>query len=208
MKDEMDILKEVCTTAAAHGSIALSEIMGRKIMLKLPSIEMFDYERITKEMNLTGMVLTTQTQLLSGIQGKLIFIMAENVAFKLIDLCYKISEETKKIGIFTEMGMSVIKEVSNIIIAGYINSLSFFIKKVIIPSFPILINAPFADVVNIISTSCEKENYIILIEAIFEVMDKLASSDKEKISGNFWLILTPQAAEEIKSICKEMLKAI
>ena len=201
MKDEMDILKEVGTTAAAHGSIALSEILGRKIALHLPSLNAFPQEKITKQMHIKGMVLTLQAQILSGLTGKVIFLLEEKSAFKLVDMCYKSGGENKKIGLFTEIGMSVIKEVGNIIISSYISSLSFFIKKLIIPSFPMLINAPFADVINMLDLGYEKENYILVVEAVFE-------EEKESIKGNFWLVLTPDAAEEIKKICRETLESI
>ncbi|OPX30460.1 MAG: hypothetical protein B1H08_01600 [Candidatus Omnitrophica bacterium 4484_171] len=201
MKDEMDILKEVGTTAAAHGSIALSEILGRKINLRLPSLEILPRERITKKMHIEGMVLTLQMQILSGLKGKIVFLLEEKSAFRLVDMCYKSREGSKKASIFTEMGMSVIKEVGNIIISSYISSLSFFIKKLIIPSFPMLINAPFAEIINTLTLGYEREDYILVVEAIFE-------EEKESIKGNFWLVLTPDAAEEIKRICKKMLEAI
>ena len=201
MKDEMDILKEVGTTAAAHGSIALSEILGRKITLRLPSLDILPSEKITKQMHIEGMVLTLQMQILSGLEGKIVFLLEEKSAFRLIDMCYKSGDENKKTGIFTEMGMSVIKEVGNIIISSYISSLSFFIKKLIIPSFPMLINAPFAEIINALTLGYEKEDYILVVEAIFE-------EEQESIKGNFWLVLTPDAAEEIKRICKEILESI
>jgi len=201
MKDEMDILKEVGTTAAAHGSIALSEILGRKITLRLPSLDMLPGEQLSKTIHVEGMVLTMQAQILSGIEGKIVFLLEEKSAFKLVDMCYKSKEEGKKVGLFTEMGMSVIKEVGNIIISSYISSLSFFIKKLIIPSFPILINAPFVEVMNMLTVGYEKERYILVVEALFE-------EEKASIKGNFWLVLTPEAAEEIKRACKKILESI
>jgi len=201
MKDEMDILKEVGTTAAAHGSIALSEILGRKITLRLPSLDILPRDKIIKEMHIGGMVLTLQMQILSGLEGKIVFLLEEKSAFRLVDMCYKSREGNKKASLFTEMGMSVIKEVGNIIIASYISSLSFFIKKLIIPSFPMLINAPFVEIMNALTLGYEQEDYILVIEAIFE-------EEKESIKGNFWLVLTPDAAEEIKRICKETLESI
>ncbi len=201
MKDEMDILKEVGTTAAAHGSIALSGILGRKITLHLPSLDILPYNQISKIVHIEGMVLIMQTQILSGLTGKIIFLLEEQSAFKLVDICYKFKDELKRGGLFTEIGMSVIKEIGNIIISSYISSLSFFIRKLIIPSFPILINAPFTEVMNMLALGYDKEKYILVVEAIFE-------EEKSKIKGNFWLVLTPQAAEEIKKACKKILESI
>ena len=167
-KDEMDILREVGTTAAAHGTIALSEILGRKIKLRLPCIEIMACDKLTKTMHADGMVVTLQTQILSGLDGKVIFFLEEESAFKLVDSCYKTKEDSKKLGLFTEIGMSVIKEIGNIIIASYISSLGFFTKRLIIPSFPMLINAPFAEVVNMLAIGYGKEDYVLVVETLLE----------------------------------------
>lgn len=199
INDEMDILKEIGTTAAAHGSIALSEILGKKITLELPSINILPREKLTKSMNIEGMVMVLQTKILSGFDGMIMFFLEEKSAFKLIDTCYKPKDGSEKPGLFTEIGMSVIKEISNIIVASYISSLSFFTKKLIIPSFPVLINAPFSEIVKMVCTDYEKENHILVIDAILK-------EEQEQIKGTFWLVLTPQTAEEIKTICKRMLQ--
>ena len=52
-----------------------------------------------------------------------------------------------------------------------------------------------------LTTDCKQENYILLIETIF-------AEEKEKISGTFWLILTPQSAQEIKRTGKKILESI
>ena len=45
MKDEMDILREVSTTASAHGSTALSSMLGKAIHIKLPVLGDMQDER-------------------------------------------------------------------------------------------------------------------------------------------------------------------
>ncbi len=201
MKDEMDILKEIGTTAAAHGSIALSEIIGRKINLSLPSLDIIPCDVVSKQISIEGIVLTMQTTLLSGLSGKVFFILEEKSAFRLIDICYKTRTDSKGVGLYTEMGMSVVKEVGNIIISSYVNSLSFFLKKLVIPSFPIFISAPFTEILNMIKSGFEDDDYVLMIEAIFE-------EESEQIKGNFWLVLTAQAAEEVKTVCKKMLESL
>jgi len=198
INDDMGILKEVGTTAAAHASSALSEILGKKIGLELPSIGILPREKITKDLNIEGMVMMLQTQILSGFDGRILFFLEEKSAFRLIDSCCKATAGSEKPGLFTEMGMSVIKEIGNIIVASYISSLSFYTKKLIIPSFPILINAPFAEILNMLCTEYERESHILVVDAILK-------EEQQQIKGTFWLVMTPETAEEIKKICKQML---
>jgi chemotaxis protein CheC len=200
MKDEMDILKEIGTTAAAHGSIALSEMLGRR--LYMPNIEMIHGEDLEKtfKINKDEIVISLQMQILSGLRGKILFILDEKGAYKLIDICYKMEDENiKKSSVFTEVGFSLIKEVGNIVTSAYVNTLGFYLKKLIIPSLPVFINAPIKEIIKTLTISYSKEDYILVIETVFEEV-------KERIKGTFWLVLTPEAEEEIKEACKKMLE--
>ncbi|HDN86027.1 MAG TPA: hypothetical protein ENG49_02255 [Candidatus Omnitrophica bacterium] len=200
MKDEMDILKEVGNTAAAHGSIALSEILGKKIKLYLPVAEIIPCKNIEKPIPQEGMSMTLQTQLLSGLEGKIVFVLEERQAYKLIDICYT-GEGVKKTGVFTEMGMSLIKEVGNVVIASYISALGFFLKKLIVPSLPMLINAPFQEIIKLVVAGYGEQDYILVVESVFE-------ESESKIRGTFWLLLTPDSVKEIKEACKKLLEQV
>jgi chemotaxis protein CheC len=201
MKDEMDILKEVGVTAAAHGSTALSEILGKKINLYLPSVDIITYTDINQKISMGGIVIALKTEILSGFKGNVLFLLEEKNAYKLIDMCYKTSLEAKKGSVYTEMGMSLIKEVGNIITFAYLSALGYFLKKLIIPSLPILINAPFEEIVKIITLGYDKSSQLLVVETVFE-------EAKENIRGNFWLVLAFQAAEEIKQACKKILEGL
>lgn len=202
MKEEMDILREVGSTAAAHGSTALSEMLGRKISLSVPSVKIIPSQEITKTLNIEGIAITIQTKILEGLKGESLYIVLEEKnAYKLVDICYRMEESLKKVSLFTEMAMSVLKEIGNVVSAAYIGALAYFLKKLIIPSLPLLINAPFQEVAKSIAQAYSNKEGVLVVESTFE-------ETKEKIKGNFWLILTPGAAEEIKESCKKILENI
>ena len=54
---------------------------------------------------------------------------------------------------------------------------------------------------NMLTVGYKKERYTLIVEALFE-------EEKANIKGNFWLVLTPEAAEEIKRVCKKILESI
>lgn len=200
MQDELDILKEVGSTAAAHGSTALSEILERKITLKAPTVKIIPCSELLKIINTNSLTITIQSQILSGLKGRIIYILEEKSAYKLTDIYNKLNYSAEKFSIFTEISMSLIKEVGNVVIASYAGALGFFLKKVIIPSIPVLINAPLGEIVRIISSD-QNNSQVVIIESVFEEI-------KEKITGNFWLILTDEASEEIQKACKKLLEDI
>lgn len=198
MYDEMDILREVGSIAAAHGGIAISEILGRKIVLNFPSLDVISCSEVCRKV-VTGQVGVAVFTRITEIEGELAFVLDEKSAFKLVSLSYKINPDDKMTGVLTEMGMSFIKEVGNMIIGYYISALSMMVKKLILPLIPTLISGPLEQIMHTLLSCHGGEEYAVLMEAVFE-------EPQEKIRGSFYLVLTPKAASKIKDACKDMLK--
>lgn len=198
MRDEMDILREVGSISAAHGSIALSEILGKKIELNMPSLDFIPSEMILERIIPTQIVVSVYGHMLSGLTGRVLFILDEKSAFKLVDMCYKIREEDKKSGMLTEMGLSLIKEVGHVVITSYVGALSIILKKLIIPSIPVFVSGPIQQIINMAISPYSTEEYVLLVEAVFE-------EPNEKITGSFYLILNPEATKCIQETCKAYL---
>lgn len=201
MKDEMDILREVGSIAAGHGSIALSEMMGRKLNVELPSLEMVSAPEVIGRIKADQVVISVACNILSGIKGEIVFVLDERSAFKLIDLCYRAHPEEKKSGLFTEMGLSLIKEVGNIIISSYVGALSMILKTVVIPSIPTLVSGSLQQVLSMVISSYSNESYILLVEAIF-------LEPQEKITGKFYLVLNAETIRTVQESCKKILDGL
>lgn len=201
MKDEMDILREVGSIAAGHGSIALSEMMGRKLDLELPSLEMVPAASVTGRIQADQIVLSVACNILSGIKGEIIFVLDEKSAFKLIDLCYRARPEDKKSGLFTEMGLSLIKEVGNIIISSYVGALSMILKTVVIPSTPTLVSGSLQQVLSMAVSPFSSDSFILLVEAVF-------LEPQERITGKFYLVLNSETIRAVQDSCKKILEGL
>jgi len=199
MQDELDILREVGSIAAAHGSIALSEILGRRINLFVPSTDIVSCNGFPTKINVEKIGIAVISKLLTGLKGEVVFLLDEKNAFKMIDLSYRIEKVDKKAGVITEIGMSVIKEIGSIIIAAYISALSMMLKRLILPPPPTLISGSIEEILRIMLSGYQDEDYAMLIEATFE-------EPKEKIKGGFYLVLTPEATSDIQEVCKKMLR--
>ena len=200
MKDEMDILREVGSISAAHGSIALSEILGRKIKLHLPSLDIVPSDVAAGKLSLDQIIISVSSHILTGVRGNILFVLDEKSAFKLIDLCYKVSNGDKQQGKLTEMGMSIIKEVGSVVISSYVGALSIILKTLVIPSIPTLSSGPIQEILGFALTTYGSE-YIMLVEAVFE-------DPEQKIIGSFYLLLNPEAMNYIKDCCKKILQSI
>lgn len=199
MQNELDILKEVGSIATAHGSIALSEILGRRINLSVPTVDIVSCAGVPTKIDTERIGIAVVSILLTGLKGKVVYLLNEKNAFKLVDLSYKLGEKDKKAGILTEMGMSLIKEIGSIVIGAYVGALSMMFKRLILPSFSILISGAIEEILSMIISAYRDEDYAFLIESVFE-------EPEEEVKGSFFLVLTPDAASEIVQICKKMLE--
>lgn len=201
MQDELDILREVGSIAAAHGSIALSEILGRKINLTMPSLDFVSLGGTSTKIDLERTGIAVIVRGLTGLKGQSAFVLDEKNAFKLIDLSYRIGQDDKKMGILTELGISTLKEIGNIVISAYLNAIGMMLKRIILSLPPTLISATLDEIFNIILSTSEAGDFAMLIEAIFE-------EPQDKIKGGFYLVLAQGAASDVREACKRMLDEI
>lgn len=201
MKDEVDILREVGTISAGHGSMALSEILGTRICLKMPSVNIVSVKNMSEQAASENMMICVNSHLHGDLKGNIVFLLDGKSAFKLIDLCYKICPDEKKKGILTEMGLSLIKEVGNMVIASYIGALAMMLKIIVMPSVPVLVSGPYKQIMNLIVSPFSDENYILSIEVMFE-------EPHQNITGSFYLILNPEAMDFVQNSCKKLLESL
>ena len=200
MQPELDILKELGNIAAGHGGAALSEILKKKINLEVPVVDVITCESLSKTKLEGENVMVIFSKILTGLKGEVIFFLKEKEAFRLIDLSAKAREVLlgKKTCVFTEAGISLIKEIGSVVINTYLNTLGLFLKRVIVPSFPTLLSGSVDEILGItLSFYKEEEDYVYLIETIFKVED-------EEENGSFYFILPPQTANSLTQACKEI----
>ena len=135
MQQELEILREIGRVSAYHGSNALSDFLGNEIILSPSSAELISTYKIP-HIDIDKVSVAIFSRLRQGLRGEVAFILDERNAFKLIDLSKMKGGEDRELGVLTEMGVSIIKEIGNIVIGSYITALSLTLKKMIVPPLP------------------------------------------------------------------------
>jgi len=187
---QLDALKEVSNIGAGNAATALSMMIGRKVDMTVPAVNIVRLEDIVEE-NGECEVAGTVVRVLGDIAGNILLVFekptAENIIEKLVG-----SKQSPE----SEMGSSVLCEIANIISASYMNSISQLTNLAIAPSVP----ATSYDMLGAILTttfieSNQYDEYILDIETVF-------LDDTEKnIGGHFYYIPMPGSLEKIlKSI--------
>ena len=187
---QLDALKEVSNIGAGNAATALSVMIGRKVDMTVPAVNIVRLEDIVEE-NGECEVAGTVVRVLGDIAGNILLVFekptAENIIEKLVG-----SRQSPE----SEMGSSVLCEIANIISASYMNSIAQLTNMAILPSVP----ATSYDMLGAILTttfieSNQYDEYILDIETVF-------LDDTEKnIGGHFYYIPMPGSLEKIlKSI--------
>ena len=188
---QLDALKEVSNIGAGNAATALSIMMGKKVDMTVPAVNVVRLDDIVEE-NGECEVAGTVVRVLGDIEGNMLLVFeketAENVIERLVG-----SKQSPK----SEMGSSVLCEITNIISASYMNSIAQLTNLIILPSVP----ATSYDMLGAILTttfieSNQYDEYILDIETVF-----LDNDTDENIGGHFYYIPMPGSLEKIlKSI--------
>lgn len=128
-------LLEVGNIGSGHAAIALSQLMGRKIMIAIPSIEVIELTKLYEILNGKDKNFVQVTlKVLGDAKGALVFTMREDMAFSLCDIVMGLAKgETRFLG---EIEQSALKEVGSIISASYLNAISEMTSFSLIVSTP------------------------------------------------------------------------
>lgn len=129
-----DVLKELGNIGAGNATTALAQMLQTKVDMKVPQVRLLDFKDV-------GVVMGGEEQLVAGIYlavegditGSIMFILERNAAKSLVS---KLMGMPPAEGGFTEIEISAMKEIGNIITGAYLNSLAQMTGLKMIPSVP------------------------------------------------------------------------
>lgn len=132
-----DVLREIGNIGAGNAMTALSQMLQCKVDMKVPQVKLLDFAEI-------GAMMGGEEQIMVGvylgvegdITGSIMFLVEKDSAKHLVNkVMMGMAPEGDE---FTEMELSAMQEVGNIITGAYLNSLSTLTNLKIFPSPPAL----------------------------------------------------------------------
>lgn len=130
-----DVLKEIGNIGAGNAMTALSQMLQCKVDMKVPQVKLLEFKEL-------GAMMGGEEQLMIGVYlavegdvtGSIMFLLKQDSAKHLVNkIMMGMGGDGPE---FSEMELSAVKEVSNIITGAYLNSLSTLTNLVIFPSPP------------------------------------------------------------------------
>lgn len=129
-----DALKEIGNIGAGNATTALAQLLNQKVDMRVPKVALLEFSEVGAAMGGEEQIMAGIYQLVEGdISGSIMFLLEEKSARVLVS---SLMGTPPSDGDFTEMEISALKEIGNIITGSYLSSLSMLTNLKIISSVP------------------------------------------------------------------------
>ncbi|MFP3508299.1 chemotaxis protein CheC [Peribacillus sp. SIMBA_075] len=186
---QLDILKEIGNIGAGNAATALSAILNRKIDMNVPNARVVSFDEMMEMAGGADHVVASVFLRIEGdVSGSMFFILSLQVAEYLIrqmtgDGTFLIDSTP-----YTELALSCLLELGNILSGSYLSSLSDFTRLNIYPSVPSLsIDMVGAIISYGLLELSQVSDTAIVIDTVLEKDQHFA----ESIDGHFFLLPDP-----------------
>ncbi|MCL2461799.1 MAG: chemotaxis protein CheC [Defluviitaleaceae bacterium] len=191
----LDILREIGNIGTGNAVTSLSKMMGKKVTMQTPVINMVEFKNIAEFLGGPEQVVIGILVGLSGdINGIMMFLTRKDTAHKLVAMLMgAVGAELPDEDDFTEMELSALEEIGNILTSSYLGSLAGLIGKTVKPSSPFLSMDMANAVLSVPAIEFGKAaDSALIIETLFE-------AEGENVSGYFILVPDPPSFQMIMS---------
>jgi len=182
----IDVLKEIGNIGAGNAATALAKLLNRKIDMDVPRVKILDFKDVSEtlggaELPVVGIML----KVTGDLTGNILFILKQQAAAILVNILMgKVSDgaDDAKVPEFSEIEISALKEIGNILAGSYLSSLSSLTNLNIVPSVPDLAFDMAGAILSVPAIEFGKVGDTVLyIETEFTEGDK-------RVVGDFFLI--------------------
>lgn len=133
---QFDVLKEIGNIGAGNATTALAKMMNMKIDMNVPRVELVPFTNLPDTFGSAEEVLAgILVQLDGDIKGMMMFLVKEESAHHLVDSLMGGMVQSGN-GEFSEMELSALSEIGNIIIGAYLSAMSNLTNLKIASSVP------------------------------------------------------------------------
>ena len=132
-----DVLREIGNIGAGNATTALATMLGTKVDMHVPKVDLMEFKEIGEEMGGEETLMAGIYQQIKGdITGSIMFLLEEKSARVLVSKL--MGMESDPDAPFSEMEVSALQEIGNIITGSYLSSLSGLTNLTIDATVPAL----------------------------------------------------------------------
>jgi chemotaxis protein CheC len=187
---QMDVLKEVGNIGAGNAATALSKLLNKPVDMGVPKVNLLPFEAITESLGGSEqVVIAIFLRVVGDAPGNLFFILTMESAKSLLQKM--VGLEVGEGDSFSEMELSALQEIGNILAGSYLSSLADFTRLCMSPTVPALaIDMAGAILSYGLLQFGEMGDHALLIDTTF-------LEGAEEVEGHFFLIPDPESFSKL-----------
>ncbi|GGF80162.1 CheY-P phosphatase CheC [Paenibacillus albidus] len=187
---KMDVLKEVGNIGAGNAATALSQLLNKPIDMAVPKVQLLSFEEITEKVGgAEEFVYAVFLRVEGEAPGNLFFILTPEAAMSLLGRVAGI--ELSGNSELSEMELSALSEIGNILAGSYLSSLADFTSLSMYPTVPALAMDMAGAILSYgLLQFGQMGDDALLIDTTF-------MEGKNEIEGQFFLIPDPESFPKI-----------
>lgn len=182
--DQLDFLKELENIGAGHAATALASMLGHEVNIQVPHAQFCEYEQICDILDgPENVVAGLLVGISDDLDGYILLVLNHSDAYELTKaIINQMGGEVDESGEFSELQISALKELSNILIGSYISAISSLTGLRIDASVPELVMDMAGAVMNLlVSAYGDYGDNVLFMETEFV-------ENEHSIFGHFFLI--------------------
>jgi chemotaxis protein CheC len=188
----LDILKEIGNIGAGHAATALSTLLDKKIDMKVPSVQVVSFDEM---MDMAGgpdnVVVSVFLRIEGEAPGSMFFLLPLEQASMYIRIMIQDRSFSFSAPPYSELGLSAMQELGNILSGSYLSSLSDFTNLNLLPSVPALsIDMAGAIIGFGLLEISQVSDYAIVIDTALKEEEV---EESESVKGHFFLLPDPDS---------------
>ena len=187
---QLDALMEISNVGVGNAATALSQMLNTSVEIRVPSVKLLDISDVPDHLGgddkaVLGMFL----KMLGDANGNMLLIYPIESAERMVSLL--LQQDTKGEELFSELSLSALKEVGNILASTYLSALGTMLNINLICSTPsISYDMAGAIIDYTLIELCSTEDKALVVETEFFLRG-------DEVKGNFFLIPDPGSLEVI-----------
>ncbi|MBN2222641.1 MAG: chemotaxis protein CheC [Vallitaleaceae bacterium] len=131
----LDILREIGNIGAGNATTALSQLINKRIDMGVPKVNVLEFKELSEvlggaENPIVGILFGVEGE----INGMMMFVLEQKSAHNLVNML--MGRDLNGFEAFSEMDLSALNEIGNIIAGAYLSSLSSLTNLKIIATVP------------------------------------------------------------------------
>ena len=187
---QLDALREISNVGMGHAATALSQLTGKTIHLDVPRVKLLETAAMPEFLGgAERIVVGVWLRMLGNAQGNILMIFPRENAARILE---KLLPRAGAGGDgLTELEISALKEVGNILASAYLNALGEMLRMTLIPSVPVIsIDTAGAVLARALAEFGEAGGVTLAIDTEFFGAD-------EGVNSQFFLLPAPSSLDVI-----------